>query len=340
VTWLAGAGSRELLEAMENQRGSQPMSAQRLNNLFSSLYKWLHGQDENFVTEAFGFILGRLLETDKALGNTLVRWLCFPADSPISLDGQVWEVTLQETGTDGRPDIWLRSGKALVLIEVKKRSGLGKKQLERYRKILHQSGAETQQLVLLTESPVEIGVNAEKPDYEVRWHRVAEWLRGHPSVDPMASFLITQFTDFLEEQRMAVQQVGKEYLVGIEAFLRLITMLEKAIQDCGLNCTTSAGQKRFGFYLEKPMHNAFLVYINFKEPTFLRFRFAEVPCNEEELIAKGGKIVDRKKFFELNLTGQNPDFFTLPADDQITVITEFLKSSFKKAMSCIKQSSV
>jgi hypothetical protein len=307
-----------------------------MNNLFSNLYQWLHRQDENFVTEAFAFILRRLLEADKTLGNTLVRLLCFPVDSPIPLDGQEWNVTLQETVREGRPDIWLRSAKVFLLIEVKKRSGLGKKQLERYRSILNQSGAEIKRLVLLTESPVKIGVNAEKPDYEVRWHKVAEWLRGHPSADPVANFLMNQFTHFLEEQRMAVQQVGKEYLVGVEAFLRLVTMLEKAIQDCGLGFARSYQKNRFGFYLDKPKHKAFLVYINYKTPNLLLFRFEEATFDKAKFTALGvGKIADGKAFFEFNLAGQDPNFFTLSADDQIKNITEFIKSSFEKATGCI-----
>lgn len=307
-----------------------------MSNLFSNLYQWLHRQDENFVTETFAFILRRLLESDTTLGNTLVRWLCFPADSPVSLDGQEWGVTLQETVREGRPDIWLRSAKAFLLIEVKKRSGLGKKQLERYRRILDQSGAEIKRLVLLTESPVKIGVNAEKPDYEVRWHKVAEWLRAHPSADPVANFLMRQFTDFLEEQRMAVQKVGKEYLAGVEAFLRLVTMLEKAIHDCGLGFARSYQQNRFGFYLDKPVHKAFLVYINYKSPGLLLFRFEEVKFDKDKFQALGaGKIVGGKAFFEFNLAGQTPDFFSLSADDQIKLVTGFIKGSFEKAMGCI-----
>ena len=287
-----------------------------MNNLFSNLYHWLRGQDENFVTEAFAFILRRLLETDEPLGNSLVRWLCFPTDYPVSLDGQKWEVTLQKTVREGRPDIWLRSAMAFVLIEVKKRSDLGKDQLERYRSILNQSGAEIRQLVLLTESSVMVGVNAEKSDYDVRWHKVARWLRVHPSSDPVANFLTTQFIEFLEEQRMAVQKVGKEYLAGVEASLRLVTMLEKAIQDCSIRFKRCCQMNRFGFYLHKSKHKAFLVYIDYKTPWLLLFRFEEAEFDKDKFLGLGsGKIIDGKASFEFNLAGQNPDFFSLSADD-------------------------
>lgn len=308
-----------------------------MSNLFSNLYQWLHRQDENFVTESFAFILRRLLEADTTLGNTLVRWLCFAADSPISLEGQQWGVTLQETVREGRPDIWLRSRRAFLLVEVKKRSGLGKKQLERYRRILDQSGAEIKQLVLLTESPVKVGGNAEKADHEVRWHKVAEWLRANPSADPVANFLMRQFIDFLEEQRIAVQQVGKEYLPGVEAFLRLVAMLEKSIQDCGLGFARSYQQNRFGFYLDKPMHKAFLVYVNYKTPGLLLFRFEEAKLDKDKFLTLGsGKIVGGKAVFEFNLSGQTPDFFSLSADDQIKLVTDFIKTSYAKATGCIK----
>jgi hypothetical protein len=170
----------------------------------------------------------------------------------------------------------------------------------------------------------------------VRWHRVAEWLRRHPSADPVASFLIDQFTDFLEEQRMAVQHVSKEYLVGVEAFLRLVTMLEKAIQDCGLGFTRSYQVNCFGFYLEKPKYKAFFVYINYKTPHLLRFRFYEAEVDICKFTALGtGKFTDGEAFFEFDLGRQNPDFFMLSADDQITAITNFIKSSYEKATGCI-----
>ena len=98
---------------------------------------------------------------------------------------------------------------------------------------------------------------------------------------------------------------------------------------------TSRTDKCFGFYLEAPIHKAFLVYIHYKNPNLLRFRFAEATCNDEKLKAIGGKIVDGKRFFEFNLSGQIPDFFTLPADDQMTAITGFIKSSFENAEECV-----
>lgn len=308
-----------------------------MSNLFSNLYQWLHRQDENFVTETFAFILRRLLEGDRTLGNTLVRWLCFPANSPVSLDGQEWDVSLQVTsGKEGRPDIWLRSAKAFLLVEVKRRSGLGKEQLERYRRILDQSGAEIKQLVLLTESPVEIGVNAEKPDYEVRWHKVAEWLRSHPCADPVACFLTRQFIDFLEDERIAVKQVGQEYLAGVEAFLRLVTMLEKALEDCNLPFRRSFQKYQFGFYLKKPTYKAFFVGIKYSNPKVLRFRFDEAEHDEAKFAAlRAGRIAEGKPVFVFQLDERDPDFFTLSADDQIKLISEFIKSSFEKATGCI-----
>jgi hypothetical protein len=307
-----------------------------MNNLFCNLYHWLHGQDENFVTEAFAFILRRLLQTDEALGNALVQWLCFRTDGSVFSDTQQWEVTLQETVREGRPDIWLRSAIALVLIEVKKRSGLGKDQLKRYRSILNKSGVEIRRLVLLTESPVEIGGNGENADCEMRWHKVAEWLRANQSSDPVTNFVMIQFVTFLEETTMAVQKVERDYLRGVEAFRRLVTMLEKAIQDCGIGFKRSYQRNRFGFYLVKPTDKAFLVYIDYKTPQLLLFRFAEARCDTAKFQSLGcGRLVDGNASFELNLADGNPDFFSLSADAQMEVVTDFIKGSYEKALRCI-----
>lgn len=307
-----------------------------MGNLFSNLYHWLHRQDENFVTEVFAFILNRLLECDRAVGIALVSWLCFEEKDQVEVDRHDLKVVLRETVNEGQPDIWITAAGLLVLVEVKKRSPLGKEQLERYRAILQRSGATVQRLVLLTEALVVFGVGRERPDKQVRWHRVAEWLGRHASQDPVAQFLVVQFVEFLQERRMAVQQVGKEYLAGVEAFQRLVTMLEKAIQDCGLTFARSYQKKRFGFYLEQPKHKAFLVYSNYGSPEVLRFKFDEAKHDQDRFLALGeGRLVDGKPMFELNLEGREPDFFTLPAEDQLKVVTTFIKESFEKAKGCI-----
>src|SRR5262249_14538758 len=169
------------------------------------------------------------------------------------------------------------------------------------------------------------------------WHKVAEWLRAHPPDEPVAKFLVKQFTDFLEDQRMAVQQVGKEYLVGVEAFLRLVTVLEKGIEDCGLGFVHRYQKDGFGFYIKKPLPKAFVVYIDYKKPNLVLFQFEEAKSDKDKFLALGvGKLLDGKAFFEFDLAGQTPDFFTQPADDQIKLVTEFIKSSFEKATGCIK----
>jgi hypothetical protein len=126
-------------------------------------------------------------------------------------------------------------------------------------------------------------------------------------------------------------------VAGVEAFLRLVTMLEKAIQDCGLGFARSYQQNRFGFYLDKPKHKAFLVYINYKTPGLLLFRFEEAKFDKDKFLALGsGKVVGDKAFFEFKLDGQTPDFFSLSADDQIKLVTDFIKTSYEKASGCIK----
>jgi hypothetical protein len=305
-------------------------------NLFSNLYRWAHRQHENFVTESFMFILQRLLDEHAALGNALIKFLCFNAGDPDDLSGQKWELTLQKSDKEGRPDIRIESERYYFLIEVKKRSGLRKDQLEDYRLILNKSAKPVKKLVLLTESPVEIGEHAENPDIDRRWHSVAEWMREHQSTDLIANYLIKQFIRFLEQQRMSLQPVSTEYVRGVESFVRLVKMLEKAIEDCGLGLLRSPGADRFGYYLKKPFRKAFMLYLLYEHPTALIFRFADAKENKERFTAQlNAKYSGRVALFQYNLVGQTPDFFALSAEAQLKHITNFIKDSYQKAVSCI-----
>jgi hypothetical protein len=308
-------------------------------NLFSNLHRWLHRQGENFVTEVFAFLLTRLLAVEGMLGKELVTWLCCAgkcrAEVEAALNREVVEVSVRDTVTEGQPDIWLTSPSFLALVEVKKWSPLGKGQLERYREILNRHSQPFRRLVLLTELPVEFAPDGERPDSWRRWYCVAEWLRTQTFPDPVAAFLAQQFIEFLEQQGMAVQPLSREYLVGVQQFLRLITLLEKALGDAGLTFDRSFQRHRFGFYLKKPTPKAFLIYIDYATPALLRFQFFVASFDKAKVQAAGGSVVDGTAFFAFNLDTHQPDFFTLPGQEQLDLLTTFLKDSYAKATKCL-----
>jgi hypothetical protein len=308
-------------------------------NLFANLHKWVRRQNENFVTESFAFILDRLLEAEPPLANELIRLLCFGDDNSISLDGQSWQVSTQESIPGmGKPDIWLRWPKrALILIEVKRWSGLGATQLRRYRGILADSGMEITRLVLLTEWRMNERPDDESADHETRWHRVAKWLRSNPPTDPVAKLLVDQFVTFLEDQRMAVQQVGQEMLTGIEHFRRLLTMLSKALHDCQskLKLERSFASWGCGYYVHTPTHRAFIIGVAFSNPGTIVFRFDKAECDEAKFASLGGVIVDGCRRLDLTL---DSGFFDMSADEQLNRIGGFVNQSFERLKGCIKSS--
>ena len=112
-----------------------------MENLFVSLHKWAHRQDENFVTQAFIFLINHLLDHEETVGSELVKWLCFGSTvPPSSIDGRP-SVTGQFRTEVGIPDIKIEYNRVFCLIEVKKGSRLGHDQLERYRIIAGRTSA-------------------------------------------------------------------------------------------------------------------------------------------------------------------------------------------------------
>jgi hypothetical protein len=300
------------------------------------LHRWLHRQGENFVTEVFAFLLHQLLEVDAKLGKELITWLCYdgqcPAEMETALSGEVVEVSVRDTVLEGQPDLWIRSPSFLALVEIKKWSQLENTQLARYRAILDRHIQPFRRLVLLTELPVEIGPGGECPDTKRRWYRVAEWLRTRTFSDQVANFLAHQFIEFLEQQGMAVQQLSRDYVTGIQQFLRLLVLLEKALGNAGLRVYQRSFQKhRFGFYLEKPQPKAFFVYIDYAAPTLLRFQFYTAPFDKTKVQAEGGLVKEGCASFQLDLADPQSDFFTLPGQEQLDRLTTFIAQSYDRA---------
>src|SRR5262245_51154361 len=123
-----------------------------VTNLFSRLHRWLHRQDENFVTETLAFLLTHLLEHERDVGRGLGGWLC---GVDTSSEGSI-VVKTQVFFTDkGIPDIEIAGPDFYALVEAKKWSGLGENQLPRYRDILKGRTERCRSLALVTVYPLD-----------------------------------------------------------------------------------------------------------------------------------------------------------------------------------------
>jgi hypothetical protein len=124
-------------------------------NIFSSLFKYGHGVDENYLTEALAFLVKLLLQRTPLGGLELANLLSGERGGPLFSDPSSVTVSTQVAVEEGRPDIEIRDGPSTVVyLEVKHDSGLGVDQLERYKAQLDESGIPNTRLVLLTRSRI------------------------------------------------------------------------------------------------------------------------------------------------------------------------------------------
>ena len=88
-------------------------------NIFSALAKYNSAEDENYLTEAFVFVLNSLLIRECAVGCEILTKLC-TENKEFSFDpDEVISLSTQETTEQGRPDIKVASTDKLIYIEVK-----------------------------------------------------------------------------------------------------------------------------------------------------------------------------------------------------------------------------
>lgn len=241
-------------------------------NLFARLHKWAARQDENFLTESLAVVLEQLLVLAPVVGTRMIGrltggFLDVAADHARSL-----ELCTQVEAVQGRPDLEMRVPHRLVWVEVKAEAALRVGQLEGYRVLLHASGIERTRLVLLTRYPESYAPGAERPDLEVRWFELADWLENdRPDVEAageVALFLVDQFLDFLRARGMTLTQVGKYMPEGLRALGNLINMLFEAASACGVSAKTSAGREYLNLILDGGKYQ---VGFSYAEPDTLWF---------------------------------------------------------------------
>ena len=298
-------------------------------NIFSTLAKYNSARDENYLTEAFVFLINTLLLRDRPIGLEILTQLCvknnefsFDANEDIS-------ISTQETTEQGRPDIKVLSPNKLIYIEVKHDSALDPQQLVRYKEALESSTATIKCVNLLTRFAIDFD-QQERPYKHVRWFEVYNWLTNAKAHDPVSVYLIESFKSFLEVKQMSTQKVGWEYINGVPAMINLINMIEVAIQGTSLRIyQKSSGWDFRGFYLED---KEFWCGIYYGDPMVVVF---EIPDKENF----NTKLVDTPNYpvredrdvirFRLQLEDRH--FFSLDKDNQLEEITNFVKKAYSDA---------
>src|SRR5208337_1492052 len=170
------------------------MSAEN-NNLLLKLHNLAHRQEENFISDAFVHTASYLLENEPKCGVEIVRLLTNSFVDHKAQQADQIQITTQVTNKYGRPDIVIKTLTHLVYVEVKAESGLGHKQLTRYKNDLLQSGFSNTLLVLLTRYPVE-NINDNSSDFSIRWYQVVDWLEQSVCSDKVSRYVVNQFVNF------------------------------------------------------------------------------------------------------------------------------------------------
>ena len=301
-------------------------------NIFSALAKYNSAIDENYLTEAFVFVINSLLQKERTIGLEILTRLCVE-NNEFSFDmDEVISVSTQETTEQGRPDIKVSSPDKLIYIEVKHDSPLGYKQLERYKRALEPSMANIKHVVLLTRFAVDFEECEERPYKHIRWYEVYNWLSNARTrvKDPICVYLIDSFNSFLEVKQMSLQKVSWEYINGVPALINLVNMIEVAIQGASLRVhVKSAGWDFKGFYVES---KEFWCGVYYDNPLVVTFELIDKKNYKKELVDEPSyEIREGKERLWFRLPLEKIHFFSLTKDEQLEEITKFVKTAYTEA---------
>ncbi|HKP54946.1 MAG TPA: PD-(D/E)XK nuclease family protein [Chloroflexia bacterium] len=312
------------------------------NNLFLRLQKWAWGQEENFVTELFAYLLQHLLQFDGSAASIMLANLTGGAVPAADWDATSTKVSTQVTVGGKRPDIEISAPGLLVYVEVKVESTLGVEQLLNYRKILQTSGVARTYLVLLTRYE-EQAPESQQPDSAVLWYQVAQWLenamRAELVKQPSSVFLVEQFLGFLRGRRMTMERIGSEMAAGARSLTSLYSMLHKALTSAGLDlgksleynwwgCKIGTGQYYVGVYL----HEAFL--LRFRTLNDRIDRAKAEALGRGRLWTEGGRL---RWEHVIDLSAEEAGFFSMSTDEQMRFVEDFVKESLRMARDIVIQ---
>ena len=301
-------------------------------NIFSALAKYNSATDENYLTEAFVFLVNHLLAEEQTIGLEVLTQLCVNNDEFSFETNENISVSTQEATKQGTPDIKISSLNKRIYVEVKHDSPVDPDQLKRYKSDLESWSAAIKRLILLTRFPVDFSEHRGIPDKHVRWFEVYNWLSNARTKvkDPISIYLIDSFKSFLEAKQMSIQKVSWEYINGIPAFNNLINMIEVAIQGASLRVQQkSAGWDRKGFYVES---TEFLCSIHYNNPLVVTFELTDKRNYNKELVDEPSyEVREGRERLWFRLPLEKIHFFSLTKDEQLEEITKFVRASYAEA---------
>jgi hypothetical protein len=308
------------------------------SNLFVRLHKWASRQDENFLTESFAFMLQYLIEEEPQAAAGLLQALTGGFLSLEPVEARAVTVRTQIVTGEGTPDLSLRLMDRLAFIEVKSESAASATQLDKYRKLLHDSGIARTRLLLLTRHVVDLLPEDLADVFCIRWYQVADWLeaeRRRYTFKAVSAFLVEQFLGLLGTKGMTMGQVTWELTGGIRALRNFMNMLVEAAHVAGVKVQAKAYTSETGVFLDG--HNYWLG-INYDYPDRLLFQTWNRPVRPDAAQVLGVGDVhewNNKKGHgwgrELDLTAEDVHFYARPRASQMQVLETFIRESMTMA---------
>lgn len=258
------------------------------------------------------------------------------AASDVSLNTQI-------TTDTGRPDVEIRTSDCLVYVEVKDESGLGERQLERYREALHASECERTRLILLSRYAVLDQVPADV--VHRRWIQVAENLEGELSSgsvqDETTRFLVAQFVAFLQFKGLAMAKVDTIQAETVRSLRNLCEMLNEAANRLGVPSKRSFywPDMWMGINLDG---QAFSVGLYLEDADQIEFLTGEYSVDADVAATVGcGEVIESELPTwtlgnsrwrnTLDLSANDGAFYGLTATEQLKRLETFLKQSLESA---------
>lgn len=203
-------------------------------NIFETLSHFTVSH-ENYLTEAFVFLLKFLLVREPDFGLSILNQLCGQSGMFQSEDIAELEIFTQLKDKSDQPDIWIRTpGRdKLVYVEVKHDAPLGPQQLERYLDSLKNAGYNNSKLVLLARSrTTATDTTLQSGDFHlVCWYHIYNWLGNSDSHEAICDHFVHEFQSFLEAKNMSMRHVDQACYDGTLAMNDLMEMLKAALAE-------------------------------------------------------------------------------------------------------------
>lgn len=306
-------------------------------NIFSTLGKYSSATDENYLTESFVFLINELLRRDPSFGTALLNHVCVINSEFHFVPEETIQVTTQEVTKHGTPDIKISSPDKLMYIEVKHDSPVGDQQISKYKNALLESRAIIKHVILLTRYDIDLqNSNPEEMPYKhIKWLHVYQFLSNElpPIIDPISKYLVGSFLRFLEVKQMSIQKVGWEYIKGVPEMMNLLGMIEFCIENAGIKLyqqyPRAIALESRGFYLHS---TEIWCGIYYSDPLNLLLQLVDKKKFDVHQVPKPTYDVEEDNksiWFSLGL--EECHFFSLNKDEQIDVISSFIKQSFSEA---------